>query len=78
MSDIRTVWREKVAVINSYAQNVLLQILDGELHGSIPLRIQRVLYDLGLVFLSSHADLAVGIALACNGREQLTIVESML
>lgn len=56
-----TVRWEQVSIKHCDTQNILFQVLDCELHGRIPSRVQGRLDDLGFVFLDPHAHLTVRI-----------------
>ena len=62
---VGTVWREEVAVVDGDAERVLLRVADRELHGVVPLGVERVVEHLRLVLLRSHRHLAVRVTLAC-------------
>lgn len=61
-----TVGRINVPVVDGDAQDVLVQVSDGELHGGVPLWVQCPGYHAGTVLLGAHAHFTVGIALPCR------------
>ena len=59
-----TIRRVEVTVIDGDTQNVLVQITDGELHGGIPLGVERVVHHASPVLLCAHAHFTIRVTLS--------------
>lgn len=59
---ILTIGCEQISVIYSNAENIFLEVFDGELHGGVPFWVQCVVYHFGTMFLDTHAHFTVRIA----------------
>lgn len=68
VTDGLTVGCKEVSVVDCYAQDVLLEVFDGELHRGIPFGVEGVVNHFGPMFLRSHADLTVWVTLPCKGQ----------